>query len=245
MTNGRFCSINNLMSSRISFLKSAVLPKDFPVHKKKEVAFIGRSNAGKSSLINNLAKNQKLAKVSQTPGKTRLLNFFDFPNYVLVDMPGYGYASRSGDEVADWRPMIEGYLKKRANLVGLVLVMDVRRDWSADEKALVKFAQLYNLPVLVALTKIDKVKKSEQAKLLSEMKKEARVENLFLISNTDKKGFEVLEEYIFREWIQKEDEPSENNEDSDSDEAYEDGYGLETGSDHDDDEDDYDSEEED
>lgn len=244
MTLRRFCSINSLMSSRISFIKSAVQAKDFPIHKKKEVAFIGRSNAGKSSLINNLAKNQKLAKVSQTPGKTRLLNFFDFPNYVLVDMPGYGYASRSGDEVADWRPMIENYLKKRANLVGLVLVMDVRRDWSTDEKALVKFAQLYNLPVLVALTKIDKIKKNEQVKLLNEMKKASNVENLFLISNTDKKGFEVLEEYIFREWIQKEDEPSQE-EDSDSDDAYEDGYGLDTGSDHDDEDDDYDEEEED
>lgn len=197
------------MSVRPKFIKSAVIASEYPNHSKNEVAFIGRSNAGKSSLINNMANDQKLAKVSQTPGKTRLLNFFDFPSYVLVDMPGYGYASRSGDEVADWQPMIENYLKSREALVGLVLVMDIRREWSRDEKSLVQFAHLHNLPVTVALTKIDKVKKSEVQKLFEQHKKNTRLENLFVISNTDRKGYHELEEFIFRSWIQNSDMEAE------------------------------------
>ena len=89
------------------FLKSAVWPKDYPEADRPEIALIGRSNAGKSSLLNALV-SQKAAKVSQTPGKTRLLNFFDFgDHYRLVDMPGYGFAARSGDEILAWEKMIK------------------------------------------------------------------------------------------------------------------------------------------
>lgn len=108
--------------------------KDFPESKMKEIAMAGRSNAGKSSLINIWA-NTKIAKVSQSPGKTRLLNFFNMNNsYIIVDMPGYGYASRGGDEVTAWRKMVENYLKQRPQLAGLVLVMDIARDWEDDEE---------------------------------------------------------------------------------------------------------------
>lgn len=188
------------MSGKVRFLKSAVDPRDYPLHKKKEVAFMGRSNAGKSSLINNLA-SQKIAKVSQTPGKTRLLNFFEFVSYVLVDMPGYGYASRSGSEMAEWQPMIESYLADQDCLAGLVLVMDVRRKWTKEETMLVRFCYNYGRPVALALTKTDKCKKNEIDKLLIQQKKDSRINNIFLISNTDKKGYEDLEEFIYREWI--------------------------------------------
>src|SRR6478752_7250400 len=113
-----------VMPKTIQFIKSAVLPKDYPIHKMAEVAIAGRSNAGKSSFINALTRD-KVAKVSSTPGKTRLLNFFNMADsYVLVDMPGYGFASRSNSEVLEWHEMIETYLMSRENLVGLILVMD-------------------------------------------------------------------------------------------------------------------------
>lgn len=188
------------MAGKISFIKSAVLPKDYPIHHKLEVAFMGRSNAGKSSLINNLSKS-KIAKVSQTPGKTRLLNFFDFDKYVLVDMPGYGYASRSGSEIAEWQPMIEEYLSERDSLVGLVLVMDIRRKWTKDELILSQFVQSHGRPVAIALTKADKITKTEAQKFLAKHKKDSKINAIFVISNTKQSGYEELEDYIYRSWV--------------------------------------------
>jgi GTP-binding protein len=188
------------MAGKISFIKSAVLPKDYPIHRKLEVAFMGRSNAGKSSLINNLSKT-KIAKVSQTPGKTRLLNFFDFDKYVLVDMPGYGYASRSGSEIAEWQPMIEEYLSERDSLVGLVLVMDIRRKWTKDELILSQFVQSHGRPVAIALTKADKITKTEAQKFLAKHKKDSKINAVFVISNTKQSGYEELEDYIYRSWV--------------------------------------------
>ncbi len=202
MTFLRWCfKVKSMITKKIKFIKSAVLAKDYPPETKPEIAFMGRSNAGKSSLINNIS-NKKIAKVSQTPGKTRLLNFFDFEKYILVDMPGYGYASRSGDEIADWQTMIEGYLTDRQILAGLVLVMDIRRKWTKEEHILVQFVHTYGRPVVVALTKTDKVKKSEIAKLVEQHKKSSKLSAVFAISNTDGKGFQEMEEYIYREWIE-------------------------------------------
>src|SRR6478752_6525097 len=136
-----------VMPKTIQFIKSAVLPKDYPIHKMAEVAIAGRSNAGKSSFINALTRN-KVAKVSSTPGKTTLLNFFNMEDsYVLVDMPGYGFAARSNDEISQWHQMIEAYLMSRENLVGLVVIMDIRRDWTADEELLKKFSDERGFPL--------------------------------------------------------------------------------------------------
>lgn len=187
--------------SKISYIKSAVMPDDYPVHSLKEVAFMGRSNAGKSSLINALSKN-KIAKVSQSPGKTRLLNFFNFnDSYVLVDMPGYGYASRSGDEVSEWQPMIELYLAGREKLAGLVLVMDVRRKWSRDEMLLCRFVEKFGRPVALALTKADKLSKIELKKAVEKQIQDSRLSNIFVISSTKNMGHADLEEFIYRKWI--------------------------------------------
>ena len=101
------------MKRQAQFLKSAVLPADYPASDRPEVALVGRSNAGKSSLLNAIA-GQKAARVSQMPGKTRLLNFFDFgDHYRFVDMPGYGFASRHGAEVLEWEKMISHYFDAR------------------------------------------------------------------------------------------------------------------------------------
>lgn len=187
--------------AKMTFIKSAVKMKDFPVSKLKEVAMAGRSNAGKSSLINTWAAG-KVAKVSQAPGKTRLLNFFNMSDsYIVVDMPGYGYASRGADELKTWRKMIEGYLSQRPQLAGLVLLMDMARDWEQDEEVLAQYMMKNDLPVVVALTKSDKFSKNDIRKAIERIRKQSRLEDVFAISSKTKDGCEELEEFIFRSWI--------------------------------------------
>lgn len=189
--------------AKMTFIKSAVKMKDFPVTQFKEVAMAGRSNAGKSSLINIWA-NGKVAKVSQSPGKTRLLNFFNFNNsYVIVDMPGYGYASRGGDELKTWRKMIEGYLSQRPQLAGLVLVMDMARDWQEDEELLAQYMMQNDLPVVVALTKSDKFSKKDIEKSIEKIRKQSRIEDVFAVSSQTKTGCQELEDFIYKNWIKK------------------------------------------
>ncbi len=189
--------------AKMTFIKSAVKMKDFPESKMKEVAFAGRSNAGKSSLINVWA-NEKIAKVSQSPGKTRLLNFFAMgTSYIIVDMPGYGYASRGNDEVATWRKMVQNYLSQRPQLAGLVLLMDMARDWSEDEELLSQFVMNHDIPVAVGLTKSDKFSKNDMAKAIARIKNQSRIEDVFPISAQTRAGCEEFEEFIFRNWIKK------------------------------------------
>lgn len=186
---------------KMSFIKSAVKTQDFPVHKLKEVAIAGRSNAGKSSLINIWAR-EKIAKVSQTPGKTRLLNFFKMgTSYCLVDMPGYGFASRDQVELNTWRRMIQNYLSTREHLVGLVLLMDMARDWDEDEELLAQYLMKQDLPVCVGLTKADKFSKSDQKKAVERIKKQSRLEDVFAVSSQTKLGCDELEEFIFKNWV--------------------------------------------
>lgn len=188
---------------KMTFIKSAVKMRDFPESKFREVAMAGRSNAGKSSLINIWA-NEKVAKVSQSPGKTRLLNFFNMSNsYIIVDMPGYGYASRGGEELKTWKKMIEGYLSQRPQLAGLVLLMDMARDWETDEEVLAQYMMKNDLPVMVALTKSDKFSKNDIKKAIERIKKQSRIEDVFAVSSKTKEGCVELEEFVYRTWIKK------------------------------------------
>jgi GTP-binding protein len=123
-----------------------------------EVAFAGRSNVGKSSLLNTLVRRTALARVSRTPGRTREINFFEINGeFILVDLPGYGYARVSKADRAAWRPLIEGYLRDSAMLRGLVLLLDARRDPTPDDERMLAFLAERGLPVLVVITKIDKL----------------------------------------------------------------------------------------
>lgn len=190
------------MPKNIQFIKSAVLAKDYPVHKKAEIAIAGRSNAGKSSFINSLCSKVKIAKVSSTPGKTRLLNFFDMDDsYVLVDMPGYGFAARSVDEIEEWNQMIETYLMARENLAGLILVMDIRRDWTPDEELLKKFSEERGFPLAVVLTKADKMSRSQMLQAVAKIKKTSGLSAVFPVSALKKTGQNEVEDYVYENWV--------------------------------------------
>jgi len=126
-----------------------------------EIAFAGRSNVGKSSLLNTLVRRRSFARVSRTPGRTREINFFRVNNgFVLVDLPGYGYARISKEKKAEWRPLIEAYLKRTTQLRGIVLLLDIRREPSDDDRAMLDFLAEVEVPTIVALTKMDKLSKT-------------------------------------------------------------------------------------
>ena len=122
-----------------------------------EIAFAGRSNVGKSSLLNALLRRKSAARVSRTPGRTREINVFRVNDaFILVDLPGYGYARVAKERRAEWRPLIEGYLNQSSTLKGLVLLLDSRREPSDDDRAMLEFLAERETPVLVAITKMDK-----------------------------------------------------------------------------------------
>lgn len=158
------------MRKKAKFLTSAAKLEQCPAPELPEIAFIGRSNAGKSSLINALF-GTKIAKVSSTPGKTTLLNFFEVKDdFRFVDTPGYGYAARSRREVKSWKSMLENYFSCRSNLVGAVLVMDIRRQWQEDEALLAVWLEQLEIPLTVILSKADKLNRRDKEKRLKYFK---------------------------------------------------------------------------
>ena len=149
---------------KVQFIKSAVHPKDYPPPDRAEVAVVGRSNVGKSSLINAIF-NRNIAKVSSSPGKTRLINFFLLnDNMYFVDLPGYGYASVSKKEKQKWQKMIDNYFKTRQNLGLVVLLVDSRHKPTALDKVMKDYLESLGIPYIVVATKMDKLNQSEKAK---------------------------------------------------------------------------------
>jgi len=144
------------------FVKSATLPSQYPEGNLPEIAFAGRSNVGKSSLINTITRRKNLAKTSSTPGCTRLINFFIVNNYIsLVDLPGYGYAKAPIASRREWGPMIEAYLKRRESLESVIVILDVRRNPSVQDLTLIDWLHYYEIIPTVVLTKIDKISRSQ------------------------------------------------------------------------------------
>ncbi|MBQ15468.1 MAG: YihA family ribosome biogenesis GTP-binding protein [Gammaproteobacteria bacterium] len=155
------------------FAISAAKFTDCPTDSLSEVAFAGRSNAGKSSAINTLTDQSNLARISKTPGRTQLINFFTVePGRYLVDLPGYGYAKVPLAVKNKWQFELEQYLRKRQSLVGLVLLSDVRHPLKDFDRMMIDWATQSNLPLLLLLTKSDKLKKGPAQNTLLAAKKE-------------------------------------------------------------------------
>jgi GTP-binding protein len=151
------------MKVKASFVTSAAESHQFPPEKLPEIAVVGRSNVGKSSLINSLTGQAGLARTSRTPGRTRLINWFDIDGkFELVDLPGYGYAEVSREMRESWRPLIEGYLAERKTLAGVLLLIDVRRGPQDEELDFVPWLEARKTPMVVALTKADKLAKNKR-----------------------------------------------------------------------------------
>jgi GTP-binding protein len=146
------------------FVTSAAKPAQYPPALLPEIAFAGRSNVGKSSLINTLVNRRHLVKTSSTPGRTQLINFFDINRQIVfVDLPGYGYAKVPASVRKNWGPMIETYLSGRQTLKGVVIIMDIRRTAGREELNLLSWLSHYSIAAILVLTKTDKLPRSKQA----------------------------------------------------------------------------------
>jgi GTP-binding protein len=158
---------------RAEFVVSSGKPELFPKDRLPEIAFLGRSNVGKSSLINVLAGQRRLAFTSSTPGRTQTINFYRIDEaFYFVDLPGYGYARVPAHLAADWKKLIDHYLLKRETLKLSCLVLDARRGWMEKDLDLKRWLDHYGRPYLVVATKIDKLNQSEQERGLRAIREE-------------------------------------------------------------------------
>lgn len=175
------------------FIKSAVTPAQYPQQHLPEIAFIGRSNVGKSSLLNTLVHKPNLARISKTPGCTQLINFFKIEEKVcFVDLPGYGYAKVPPALKAQWQPMIEAYLTHSANLRRVILLLDARHPPSEYDVLMCTWLRSYRIPIILVATKIDKIPKTRRQRQLSLIKQTLQLqpaEPLFPFSALTKEGF--------------------------------------------------------
>ena len=192
-----------------TFETSAATLSQCPVDNKLEIAFCGRSNAGKSSAINYLTENRKLARTSKTPGRTQLINFFSVSDsFRIVDLPGYGYAKVPSAVKKDWHRNIDQYLQKREALCGLVLMMDIRHPLKEFDQTMIEWSLTSKVPLHILLTKCDKLKRGAQSKTLLEVKKKLpEGVSVQLFSSTQAIGKEPFVKQI-RSWLAALNEPA-------------------------------------
>ncbi len=174
----------------------AVRPAQYPPDDRAEIAFAGRSNVGKSSLLNLLTGRKNLARVSGSPGKTRTINFYDVNgDFRIVDLPGYGYARLSRSVSQEWGKMIETYLTQRENLRKVVLLVDIRHEPSAQDVQMYDFLKYYGLDGIVAATKADKLSRNQAANSLSMIRKKLEMgpdDRLIPVSSLKRTGADKL-----------------------------------------------------
>jgi GTP-binding protein len=173
-------------------IAAAARAEQFPVCDLPEVAFLGRSNVGKSSLLNRLAQRRKLARTSSTPGKTRLIHWYAvrLPERELrfVDLPGYGYARVSKAERVRWRVLVESYLADRATLRGAILLHDARRDPTDDEELLIEWLRQRDVPVVLAITKVDKLGRMQRDKRVAAIRRDVDLPSERIVATSAEKG---------------------------------------------------------
>ena len=180
----------------------AVKKNQYPEDSKKEIAFAGRSNVGKSSLLNLLVNRKNLARVSGSPGKTRTINFYEInETFRIVDLPGYGYARVSKSVTENWGDMIEGYLANRPGLLAVVLLVDIRHTPTAQDIQMYEWLRHYGLDGIVVATKADKISKNEMAKNISVIRKAlglSQEDKVIPISSLKRTGYDKLMEELDR-----------------------------------------------
>lgn len=185
---------------KVSFLKSAFQEKHFPPQDRPEIAFAGKSNVGKSSLINTLTNRKKLARTSSTPGRTQAINFFDLNHRIyLVDLPGYGFAKVPLEVKRSWGRMVEEYLQARTNLKAVVVILDIRREVSPDDLSLLEWLEHYRIRPLVILTKADKVSRNQafsRVKRISRDLEGFKIDKPIVFSARTRQGREAIWERL-------------------------------------------------
>jgi len=161
------------------FLLSASTTKQFPAETLPEIAFAGRSNVGKSSLINSLLNRKKLVKTSATPGKTQLINFFKINDqFYFVDLPGYGYAKVPESVRNKWKNIVDAYLSERKTLRNVVLIIDCRHNPTEQDRQLLEWLEYYQRPSIIVASKIDKLKRGQIQKHLQKIKNDLSIESV-------------------------------------------------------------------
>ena len=185
--------------SQAAFKASYGLSSQLPDHDRPEIVFSGRSNVGKSSLINKLCNRKSLARVSATPGKTATINYYDLGDAYLVDLPGYGYAKVSASERARWDDLINSYFAVAERCTLLVQLLDSRHAPSADDRMMLEYLRHHGIPFVAALTKADKLKKAEAERATGEFAAlcaEYGCKGVVLTSAQDGRGVEELQRVI-------------------------------------------------
>ena len=195
--------MNNTYFNNAKFIGSYPSTEDLPVDQGSEIAFCGRSNCGKSSILNALTNNKKLAKTSKTPGRTQSINVFEIKSnsdFKIIDLPGYGYAKVSKKMRASWGQEIEKYLMTRQCLNALCIIMDIRHPFKEDDKSLIDWCESKDLPMILLLNKADKLSKSQIAKTVLNVTKELNklsTEHFVIpVSATKKTGINLVFEKI-------------------------------------------------
>jgi GTP-binding protein len=199
--------LNILNYNKTFFLKSIAKISDIKIEHGIEIAFIGYSNSGKSSAINSLTNQKKLARFSKTPGRTQLINFFQVTsNFRIVDLPGYGYAKAPLSIKMNWQNMIYSYLKTNRSLKGLVLLMDIRYPLKNLDQDIINIALIYKIPILLLLTKCDKFTINNQniqfRKVHKKLEKFSNQLDIQLFSSLKKIGIEKLKSKL-NYWYEK------------------------------------------
>lgn len=191
--------------NKSEFLTSAVKHDQYPEGNLPEVAFIGRSNVGKSSIINSLTNRRGLARVSNTPGRTRLVNFFLINDQIyLVDLPGYGYAKVSKTEKANLGKINDEYFTTRTSLNKVILLVDSRRKPNEDDVIMYRYIRHYNIPCLVVATKLDKLKRNEvrkNEKMIRDTLGMPQDDQLIMYSSLTKENRDKVLEAVFADLI--------------------------------------------